>query len=221
MLIDSNSATCNVSSLPNGAELHFCTVSTDEVDSGAWQSAARYLFKPVILNPLLYREENTLIDELQQGVGHVFEVRVPGAYSPHHTFRDMYLSDPPCRYCRMDLLYEEDRPAPGGYRYCGSVVTIRSNKPLTLGELIDGALDSRDMWIEKEGTTRRLLEFLLDEHFYLAKETSEVGKGHRYKLMFHDHQCGIGFPFNEFKLRPLLLTNDEYLCLRPAGDSSH
>jgi len=221
MLIDSNSAPCNVSSLPNGSDLHFRTVSTDEVDSGAWQSAARYLFKFVIPNPLLYREEDTLIDELQQGVGHVFEVGVPGAYSPHHTFRDIYLTDPPCRDCRVDLIYDESRPAPGGYRYRGSMATVRSNKPLTLGDLIDGALDSWDMFMGKEGTPGRCDRMISDKIFYLAKETNEIGRKHRYRLVFQNERLGIGLPFNEFRLRPLLLTDDEYLCLRPAEDSSH
>jgi hypothetical protein len=222
MLTDSKSVPCNIEDLPDDSELHFRKVSPVEAEAGVWRNSrgARHLFKPVSLNPLLDRDEGTLIGELQQGVGHVFGVCVPGAYSPHHSYRDMHLTDPPCRDCRMDLMYEVSRPAPNGYRYRGSEAKVRSNKPLTLGDLIDGALDSRDKYMGKGDTAGRYDGTISEEDFFLARQTSEVGQKHRYRLVFQNERIGIGLPLNEFEFRPLLLMDNEYLELRPAEDLS-
>jgi hypothetical protein len=222
MLIDSKSVPCNVDNLPEGSEINFRTVSTAEAESGAWKNPSRgvkHLFTPVALNPLLYRED-PLLDDLKEieGVGHAFAVGVPAEYSPHHSYRAMHLTDPPCRDGRMDLMYDVSRSAPNGYRYNGSMATVRSNKPLTLGDLIDGALDSRDMYRGKEGTAGRYDGTISEKFFYLAKETDEMGKNHRYRLVFQNERDGIGLPINEFTFCPLLLTEDEYLCLQPAED---
>jgi hypothetical protein len=52
----------------------------------------------------------------------------------------------------MDLTYEENRPAPNGYYYRGCQGTVRSSQPLTLGDVIDGTLNSLDMFMGKEST---------------------------------------------------------------------
>jgi hypothetical protein len=222
MLIDSMSVPCNVNDLPEDSELNFRMVSTAEVESGSWMNNAAgvlHLYKPVILNPLLYWE-NLLIDELRQGVGHAFRVGVPAAYSPHHSYRAMYLTDPPCQACRMDLMYEENRPAPKRYFYRGCMATVRSINPLTLGDLIDGALGSLDMYMGKQGTRRRYDRTISEEEFFLARQTNEVGKKHRYRLLFQNGRNGIGLPIDGLTFRPLLLTRDEYIRLRPKEDSS-
>jgi hypothetical protein len=127
--IDSNSIPCDVENLPPNSELKFRMVGTLEAESGAWQNTsfgATRLFKPVALNPLLYRWiEGSLIDELRQGVGHAFGVDIPASYSPHYSFRDTHLTGPPCKECRMDLTFKESRPGPHGCFWSGA------NKPLT------------------------------------------------------------------------------------------
>jgi hypothetical protein len=121
MLTDPKFVPCNLEDLSYDSELNFRMVSTVEAETGAWRKLRRaeHLFKPVALNPLLYRNEAPLISELKQGVGHVFAACVPAAYSPHHSYRDMYLTDPPCKTCRMDLMYKEKRPAVNGYIHRG------------------------------------------------------------------------------------------------------
>jgi hypothetical protein len=88
-------------------------------------------------------------------------------------------------------------------------------KPLTLGDLIDGALSSIDMYLGMEGTTGRYDGTISEEDFFLARETSEVGKKHSYRLVFQNAWHGIGLPLDEFTFRPLLLMDDEYDSLRP------
>ena len=219
MMIDSNSVPCDLFSIPDSG-VKFRRVSTAEAESGVWQDhRVEHLFKPVALNPMLYREDS-LISDLEQGVGHAFSVTVPEKYSPHASYRDTYLTDPPCRDCRMDLSYEKSRSAPGGYHYRGSWATVRSNKPLTLGDLIDGALDSRDMYMGDHRNTQQCDGTISDRDFFSAKQTSEVGKNHHYRLVFQNERVGIGLALDEFKFRPLLLMDDEYLELRPTQDSS-
>lgn len=104
MLTDSNFIPCNVNGLPYDSELNFRMVSTADVESSSWRNNAAgvlHLYKPVILNPLLHRDEDSLIGELQQRVVHAFSVAVGGPYARHHSFRDMYLTDPPCKGCRV------------------------------------------------------------------------------------------------------------------------
>jgi hypothetical protein len=226
MLTDPKFVPCNVGDLPYDSELNFRMVSTAEVESGSWRNNAAgvlHLYKPVILNPLLHRDEDSLIGELQQGVGHAFSVAVGGPYARHHSFRDMYLTDPPCKGCRMDLTYEENRPAPNGYYYRGCQGTVRPSQPLTLGDVIDGALNSLDMFMGKEstvGTGGRYDQAISEDDFLLARQTDEVGKCHGYRLVFQNHRDGIGLPIDEFTFRPLLLTIAEYQSLRPAKDLS-
>jgi hypothetical protein len=120
----------------------------------------------------------------------------------------------------MHLMYEESRSAPNGHLYRGSMATVRSNKPLTLGDLIDGALESRDMYMGMEGTTKRCDGTISEEDFLLAKKTGEVGKRYSYRLVSQNERCGVGLPLDEFTFRPLLLEDREYLYLRPAAEDS-
>ena len=89
---------------------------------------------------------------------------------------------------------------------------------LSLGDLIDCALKSRDLYSVRAGNKRRSIGQNPQEDFFLDKETGEVGKEHSYRLEFQIQSCGIGLPFDEFAFRPLLLTDEdmEYLEARPA-----
>ena len=89
---------------------------------------------------------------------------------------------------------------------------------LSLGDLIDCALNSRDLYSVRAGSKRRSIGQNPQEDFFLDKETGEVGKEHSYRLEFQIQSCGIGLPFDEFAFRPLLLTDEdmEYLEVRPA-----
>ena len=89
---------------------------------------------------------------------------------------------------------------------------------LSLGDLIDCALNSRDLYSVRAGSKRRSIGQNPQEDFFLDKETGEVGKEHSYRLEFQNQSCGIGLPFDEFAFRPLLLTDEdmEYLEVRPA-----
>lgn len=117
-------------------------------------------------------------------------------------------------------MYEENRHVPNGYYYRGCQGTVRSSQPLTLGDVIDGALNSLDMFMGREGTCRRYDQAISEDEFLLARQTDEVGKSHGYRLVFQNHRDGIGLPIDEFTSRPLLLTVAEYQSLRPAKDLS-
>ena len=198
------------------SELNFRTVSTAEVEPGSWRDNAAgvlHLYKPVILNPLLFREKS-LVHELNQGLGRYFGVNVPAVYSPHHSHRVMYLTDPPCKVCKMDLMFEETRPAPKGDLYRGCMARVRSINSLTLGDLIDGALGSLHMHMGEKGTSSRYDKTISEEDFFLARQTNEAGKRHLYFILF-PHGRDTGLPMSESTFRPILLTRDEYLYLRP------
>jgi hypothetical protein len=216
MSMNSKSVPCNIRELPRDSELNFRMVNTVEVESGSWRHTApgvKHLFKPVALNPLLSRT-STSVFELERGGGHTFKVDVPAAYSPHHSYRDIYLTDPPCRDCTIELEFSKTRPGPNGLTWRGGKATVQSNKALTLGDLIDCALKSRDMYKEVHVRIRHNKRITVED-FFLDKDTSEVGKKHSYRVVFQSIRCGIGLPLDEFTFRPLLLTVKEYLQLQP------
>lgn len=201
MLTDFKSVSCLAEDLQDDSEMNFRMVNTVEAESRAWQEISygvQRLFKPIAVNPLLYRKDS-LFEELQENRGHAFAVSATAAYSRHHSFRNTYLTDPPSKVCRIELMYEEDRLAPDGYRiqgygYRGCTATVRSGQALTLGDLINGALGSLHTIMGKERSTDQCNINIAEEQFFLARKTSEVGKNHHYRLLFQHGRDGIGLP---------------------------
>jgi hypothetical protein len=180
----------------------------------------RHLWKPVALNPLLYRV-NELVKELQSQFGRAFGVDIPvSETSPHSSFMDTFLTDPPCMRCRVELTCASTSLAPDGKRYCRNWANMISEKPLTLGDFFNRTLEPQEMYARMESTEGRCDGIAIARGSIPSDQAGVLDK--RRWIVFQGQSVGIGFglDFDEFTFRPLLLTNDEYFRLRPTEDSS-
>ncbi|KAM0688809.1 hypothetical protein Q7P36_010884 [Cladosporium allicinum] len=128
----------------------FRRVSAAEVESGDWKSnygacGIQPLRTPVALNPWLRRRYNYDICSIEAEVDAALW---PTAYSGlHGSLRNAYLTDPPCKECSVRMQFKAYRR---GYHveclnWIYVISTIRSDKPLTLGDVMDRTLASK-MW---------------------------------------------------------------------------
>jgi hypothetical protein len=109
----------------------FHTVSTAGVESGTWKSKSggtQQLFTPVTLNPWLRRRSSTDKEILVEST--VLEL--------HNSLRNAYLTEPPCKEVKATMVFERT----GSQPLILSSATIRSDNPLTLGNVMDGTLTS-------------------------------------------------------------------------------
>jgi hypothetical protein len=109
----------------------FRTVSAAEVESGDWKGksgGAQQLFTPVTLNPWLRRrspvDENACVEWSRSEL--------------HSSLRNTYLTDPPCKEVTATMGFQH----PWYHHHILGSATIRSDKPLTLRDIVDGTLAS-------------------------------------------------------------------------------
>ena len=123
----------------------FRTATATEVESRDSKSSSgvtHHLFTPVTLNPLLSCQHQFDFSRLTNGTC-LFSATLRSVtnVAQHDTFRDIHLTDPPCNYASAVLTFDARTPS----RWLQSVTchtVIRSDKPLTLGAVIDGTLAS-------------------------------------------------------------------------------
>ena len=195
----------------------FKTVSASEVEPQDWESPSpwtQHLFTPLTLNPLLFRRHGGLDAQWIESRDYLPVVYLaPRAnIAQHISLRDSYLTDPPCKECSVEISFDAD----GSNRWLGYVTgyaEIRSDKPLTLGDIIDRTLESR-MWVHVPNMGRfsgaRLQEITVAEK--LDNKAKEYGCETTFQAYYG---MDITLALKENTIRPLLLTDDEYLCYRP------
>jgi hypothetical protein len=182
------------------------------------------LFTPVTLNPFLHSMQDDFVDERIEDEDHAFwATLVPTAkFAQHNSFRDTYLTDPPCKEVSLYMNYEA-RSSPDMLPAVTGYVEIRSNKPLTLGDIIDQTLASRDTWLEMQpspGTSPCLgyRNFAESEGITLAQHIKKLEKQHNCSFVLKDQESDgllVRLSLYDTSVRLLLLTDAEYLRFKP------
>jgi hypothetical protein len=170
------------------------------------------LFTPVTLNPLLQCGQQIEEEDIE------FMIRVSSSGNLAHfaqpgSSRATFITDPPLTECTVHLDFKA-RPSCPDFYYLGSIAKIRSDKPLTLGEAIDRSLESKQMRIR---STKKQGESVdVTEDITVAEKIVELEKQHNCKTVLD--AVHIKFGLNNTIVRPLPLTDAEYLRYRPKGD---
>jgi len=180
------------------------------------------LFMPVTLNPLLERWNVTGLWIEEHPVEHaaIFSAEAHlTQFAQHGSARATFITDPPCNEVKV-MLHYNPRPSRPGFYFLAGHVKFRSDRPLTVGDAIDKALESRIMWWRQ--TYRHTSTDVLGD-LTAAQKIDELEKEHSCKLVL---SCvSITLALNDTKIQPLPLTDAEYLRYkptrrRPAGDDN-
>jgi len=214
-----------------GLDRKFRMVSETEMRSGAGQSRRlRRLFTPVTLNSFLHSRQGDIASEWIDSRSHIFwATLVPTAkFAQHNSFRDTYLTDPPCREVSVYMNYEA-HPSPPMLCAVVGHVQIESDKPLTLGDIIDQTLASPDTWLRMgtpPGTSRRPsfdTSISGNSGPTLAQQIEKLEKRHNCSIVLRDQKAmglHLRLSLPETIVRPLLLTDADYLRLKPTEQPS-
>ena len=199
---------------------NFRTVSDAELLSGDWRKESgrvEHLFTPTALNPLLRPQEGISNYWFEESPAFYVDLTPTAKFAQHNGFRATYLTDPPCTECVVQINFAA-RPARPGFHHIGSTVIIESGKPLTLGAVIDQALDSQYVWIRTAREQRFPKEKPTDTK--LSDQIDEMEKRHNCKIEIHTDYQGLylGIHDDTAVVRPLILTDDEYLRYKPTYD---
>jgi hypothetical protein len=135
-----------------GLDRKFRMVGDTETQSGNRKiklGELRHVFTPVTLSPFLHTMQYDFANEwIDERVHTSTASLMPTAkFAQHNSFRNTYLTDPPCKEVRVCMNYEA-RPSPPRLHGVGGSIKIRSDKPLTLGDIIDQTLASRTTWLQ-------------------------------------------------------------------------
>lgn len=125
------------------SECNFRTVSAAEVESGDCESkygarGTQHLRTPVALNPWLRRRT-----WLRRSDSYLIEAEVSvklfalTRFALNSSLMNTYLTDPPCEECEVGMAFKSY------HHYILVSATIRSDKPLTLGDVMDRTLVSK------------------------------------------------------------------------------
>jgi hypothetical protein len=112
------------------------------------------------------------------------------------------------------MLQFEARPARPGFYYLGCNVHIESDKPITIGDCMDWALGCKRMWILY--TKRQETSTDVTEDITVAEKILELEKQHNCRVVLQG-LC-IAITLDETIVRPVALTDAEYLRYKPTGD---
>jgi hypothetical protein len=190
----------------------FRTVSASEVESGVWKKSSggiEHLFTPVTLSPFLRREYGIISYYIEAtNISMWTDVMPTKALAQHSSLKNTYLTDPPSKDCEAYLHYEARTSSSKPLSITGHARML-SDKPLIWGDVIDQSLasDSSVCLDGKKLTVAERIEVLEAERN--DKAILSLGKG----------GC-ISLSANETKIRPMVLTDAEYLRYRPTENSS-
>lgn len=203
--------------MPEFSDLKFRTVNATELETGSWRSNfddTQCLFTPVNLNPWLRRIFNFDSYWMEGYNGTFVDSVLEASFAHHNSLRDTYLSDPPCKECLMRMSY---------FTQGESLLFIRSqiesDKPLTLGDVIDQVLASKTWGLcKRRATTIKTVTGEITFAEEINKLEKQRGRAVKPRgLQFH---LTLGGRAKESAIRPMVLTDDEYLLYRPAENVS-
>jgi hypothetical protein len=213
-----------------GLDRKFRMVGDTEMQAGNRKSKLdelQRMFTPVTLSPFLHTMQYDFGDEWIDEKVHAFKARlVPTArFAQHNSFRNTYLTDPPCREVRVCMNYEA-RPSPPTLLGVGGSIEIRSDKPLTLGDIIDQTLASRTTWLHKETPWQTYSHKVFNNWksgMTFTQHIEELETRYNCSIVLKDQESKglvINLSLYETVVRPLLLTDANYLRFRPTEQPS-
>jgi hypothetical protein len=166
------------------SECNFRTVCAAEVESGDCESkygarGTQHLRTPVALNPWLRRRT-----WLRRSDSYLIEAEVSvklfalTRFALHSGLMNTYLTDPPCEECEVGMAFKSY------HHYILVSATIRSDKPLTLGDVMDRTLVSKTWklvtehkpfrWPAKDTTLAEKIDELKKRDSLVAFEPCEL-----------------------------------------------
>lgn len=186
----------------------FRTVSVSEVKSGDWKGSSggiEHLFTPVTLSPFLQREYELARYCIEDTNEYIWSDVMPTrALTQDSSLRNTYLTDPHCKGCIAELIYEARTSLSKSLRVMG-LAEFRSNRPLALDDVIDQTLNS--------GVSGEPLRTLAGKIDGWEKQQND-------KAVLSLQGGYITLAVRETTIRPLVMTNVEYLRYRPSSSSS-
>jgi hypothetical protein len=216
-----------------GLDWNFRIVGDTEMQSGSWKIKSgelQHLLTLVTLSPFLHIMQYGSANDRIEENSHAFQARlVPTAkFAQHNSFRNTYLTDPPCKEVGLYMNYEA-RLSPPELHTIGGYAEIRSDKPLTLGDIIDQTLASPDTWLRLRPSPETPFHSSHNNSSFrrsgmtLTQHIEELEKRHNCSIVLEDQE-GYGFvlrlSLRETILRPLLLTDANYLRFKPTEQPS-
>lgn len=177
------------------------------------------LFTPVSLNLLLKGWDvvgQRIEDETVEDGSVSFTTRGKLAqFAAYGTARATFITDPPCREIKVMMDYEA-RPSRPAFHFLGCAVKFKSDKPLTIGDAIDHGLETKRVWTLD---TRHQRESIgVTENITATEKIAQLEKQHDCKVLLEAFY--ITPALNNTLIRPLPLTDTEYLRYKPTGDES-
>ena len=177
----------------------------------------RQLFMPVSQNPLLPIRHDVISRWIEENLVESFHwLETPGGlaqFAQHGSARASYLTNPPRKECKVMLDFEA-RPARPGFYFLSCNVNIVSDKPITIGDCVNRALESKRMWIL--WTKRQPTCTDVTDDITVAEKILELEKQHDCRVLLR--AVYIAITLDQTIVRPVALTDAEYLRYKPKGD---
>jgi len=206
---------------PDNLEWKFRTVSATEVESSSWRKDSggiQRLFTPVTLNPWLDKKIHPG-SHWNEGVYHIDARLTPAAkFAYHNSLRHTYIIDPPLVHCMAMMTFIIRG---NNCHLLMEFEVVGSDKPLTLGNVMDRVLASKQWHLEN--LRGEVPEIRNTGANTLAEKILELEKqqGQAVELCMHDCNIRLEQPtvaHGGSAIRPLVLADDEYLLYKPGGN---
>jgi hypothetical protein len=172
------------------------------------------LFTPVSLNPLLKSWDvvGQRIEDEQVGDGSVgFTARGKLAqFAAYGSARATFITGPPCSEIKVMLDYVAC-PSRPGFHFLGCAIKFKSDKPLTIGDAIDRALETKRIWTLETKHQRESID--VTEDITATEKIAQLEKQHACKVVLEAFY--ITPALNNTLVRPLPLTDAEHLRYKP------
>jgi hypothetical protein len=134
-------------------------------------------------------------------------------FAEYGSAKAAFITDPPCKEIKVMLDYGARPPCPGFY-FLGCHIKFRSDKPLTIGDAIDRALKTKTMWTLDTKHQRESID--VTDDITAAEKIVQLEKQHKCRIELEAFY--ITLSLNYTVVRPLPLSDAEYLRYRPKGD---
>jgi hypothetical protein len=216
--------------LPYFAGQGFRNASVTEVESRAWSTSpgeTQHLYTPVSLNPFLFTADYFDCKWIEGTWFFRATLKPETEFTQQSTLRDTHLTNLLSTECCAIMKFDARKSSLVLDRiWCQAV--IRSNKPLTLGDVIDQTLASH-MWEtlnekgQRVGPVSNFPDRLgrVPRDISLSEKIAELDKQHGCKTVFQPHRgMHVVIALKEQTYLPLVLTDAEYLQYKPAESSS-
>jgi len=205
---------------PHLSDQKFRMVNDAELGSGDWGSTpgrTLQLCTPVTLNPLLFAPHRFDCKSIEGSWFFRTSLKPATKLAQDSALRNTYLTNLPCHECSAIMIFDARTPS----QWLESVAchaVVRSDKPLTLGDVIDQTMASH-MWhythswrYQRSGTLQDIT---------LAEKIDDMDERHGCKTTLRSLLgMHIVLSLEENTFLPLVLTDAEYLRYKPVEDSS-